>query len=273
MPVPSIVPRSVSTFAEDPVRRADELLHRVAVREHDVPVFRVLVRRRPHEVPDVALDVGERQVPGVLDVADLAPALLVGYGVGADDLRPEPGLLEPALEDRRVRRRLYHRDRVEVDVPLVRLDHRIDVNALDLPVEACVEPVRPVPHRDRQLVRVRVHADDEPRLVVDAARTQLHFSTHCAILSCAATYWSRRFCKVANKYSGSFAPGRWFRRRPNRPSSVGRGSRRDLTHWPLGRLPCVTASGYQSPAVPYHTPIRGSLSTPNITALSRRRAI
>lgn len=59
-----------------------------------------------------------------------------------------------------------------------------------------------------------------------------------------------------------------FRRRPNRPSSVGRGSRRSLTHRPLGRLPCVTASVYQAPAVPYHTPIRGSLSTPNITALS-----
>ena len=59
-----------------------------------------------------------------------------------------------------------------------------------------------------------------------------------------------------------------FRRRPNRPSSVGRGSRRSLTHRPLGRLPCVTASVYQAPAVPYHTPIRGSLSTPNIAALS-----
>ena len=59
-----------------------------------------------------------------------------------------------------------------------------------------------------------------------------------------------------------------FRRRPNRPSSVGRGSRRSLTHRPHGRLPCVTASVYQAPAVPYHTPIRGSLSTPNIAALS-----
>ena len=59
-----------------------------------------------------------------------------------------------------------------------------------------------------------------------------------------------------------------FRRRPNRPSSVGRGSRRSLTHCPQGRLPCVTASVYQAPAVPYHTPIRGSLSTPNIAALS-----
>ncbi len=59
-----------------------------------------------------------------------------------------------------------------------------------------------------------------------------------------------------------------FRRRPNRPSSVGCGSRCSLTHCPQGRLPCVTASVYQTPAVPYHTPIRGSLSTPNIAALS-----
>ena len=162
-------------------------------------------------------------------------ALLVGDDVGPDDLRPESGLVEPALEDRRVGRRLYDRDRVEVDVPLVRLDHRVDVNALDLPVEACVEPVRPVPHRYRQLARVRVHADDEPRLVLDAARAQLHFSTHCAILSSAATYWSRRLLQGCKQVFGVF--------RPRQVVSAGA-------------------------PVPYHTPIRGSLSTPNIAALS-----
>ena len=34
-----------------------------------------------------------------------------------------------------------------------------------------------------------------------------------------------------------------------------------------------TASGYQPPAVPYHTPIRGSLSTPGTIPLSGERAI
>ena len=60
-----------------------------------------------------------------------------------------------------------------------------------------------------------------------------------------------------------------FRRRPNRPSSVGRSSRCRLTHCPQGRLPCATASVYQAPAVPYNTPIRGSLSTPD--AIPRKR--
>ena len=55
--------------------------------------------------------------------------------------RPAATLSIPTTSQRerlRARRRLYYRDRVEVDVPLVRLDHRVDVNALDLPVESCV---------------------------------------------------------------------------------------------------------------------------------------
>ena len=36
-----------------------------------------------------------------------------------------------------------------------------------------------------------------------------------------------------------------------------------LTHAPPRASPMRTASVYQAPAVPYHTPVRGSLSTPN----------
>ena len=65
----------------DPVRDARHLLRRVAVGEQDVSVFRVLVGRGPDELVDVALDVGERQVSRVHDVADLPLALLVRDGV------------------------------------------------------------------------------------------------------------------------------------------------------------------------------------------------
>ena len=57
----------------------------------------------------------------------------------------------------------------EVDVPLVRRDHGFDVHALDLPVEAGIEPVRPVPDGDGQLLRVGVHADHKPGFVFGAA--------------------------------------------------------------------------------------------------------
>ena len=66
-------------------------------------------------------------------------------------------------------------------------------------------------------------------------------------------------CKVAFKYPGSFAPSRWFPPALKHHTERGpfglaqRGSRAS---------PMRTASGYQPPAVPYHTPIRGSLSTP-----------
>ena len=40
-----------------------------------------------------------------------------------------------------------------------------DVNALDLPVETGVEPVRPVPDGDGQLLRVGVHTDHDLLIV------------------------------------------------------------------------------------------------------------
>ena len=55
----------------------------------------------------------------VLRGNDLALALLVGDDVGPDDLRPESGLVEPALEDRRVGRRLDDRDRVDTRPNLI----------------------------------------------------------------------------------------------------------------------------------------------------------
>ena len=78
-------------------------------------------------------------------------------------------------------------------------------------------------------------------------------------------------CKVANKYSGSFAPSRWFP-----PALKHKGECRWCTHTNLTQCPnrvspMRTASDYQTPAVPYHTLICGSLSTPN-TALVRKNA-
>ena len=171
-----------ATDAPDAVRDPRHLLRRVAVGEHDVAVFRVPVGRRPDEFVNVALDVGERQVLGIHDVADPALALLVRDGVGPDYLRTVSGFVEHPPEVRRVGRGLDDGDRVEVDVPLVRRDHGFDVHALNLPVEAGIESVRPVPDGDGQLLRVGVHADHEPGFVFGAAAPQLSFCAHCATL-------------------------------------------------------------------------------------------
>ena len=61
-----------------------------------------------------------------------------------------------------------------------------------------------------------------------------------------------------------------FRRHSNTEASVV-GSLTNLTQCIPRVSPMRTASGYQAPAVPYHTLICGSLSTPN-TALVRKNA-
>ena len=220
-----------------PVRDARHLLRCVAVGEHDVPVFRVLVGRCPDELVDVALDVGERQILRVLDVADLALAFLVRNGVRPDDLGPVSGLVEPALEIRRVSRRLDNRDRVGVDVSLVRLDHRLDVHAFDLPMKAGVEPVRPVPYGDGQLLRVCVHADHVPRLVLDVPATLLSFRVHCVTLCVLSRIGVGGAARLHSSIRGLSPQAGGFRRRSNRPSSVSRAT--GLAHDPHERLPCV----------------------------------
>ena len=72
-------------------------------------------------------------------------------------------------------------------------------------------------------------------------------------------------CKVAYKYSGSCAPSRWFPPAFKHESECGPHG---LTHVNSRTSPMRTASGYQSPAVPYHTPVRVSLSTPNFVPVS-----
>ena len=67
-------------------------------------------------------------------------------------------------------------------------------------------------------------------------------------------------CKVANKYPGSFAPSRWF---PPALKQRGECEPRGLTHASRRASPMRAASVYQAPAVPYHTTVRGSLSTPD----------
>ena len=76
-------------------------------------------------------------------------------------------------------------------------------------------------------------------------------------------------CKVANKYSGSFAPSRWSP--PVLKHGIEYGLVGNLTQCVPRASPMRTASGYQAPAVPYHTLICGSFSTPN-TALVRKNA-
>ena len=76
-------------------------------------------------------------------------------------------------------------------------------------------------------------------------------------------------CKVANKYSGSFAPSRWSP--PALKHKIEYGLTGNLTQCIFRASPMRTASGYQAPAVPYHTLICGSFSTPN-TALVRKNA-
>ena len=71
-------------------------------------------------------------------------------------------------------------------------------------------------------------------------------------------------CKVAHKYSGSCAPSRWFPPAFKHESECGPHG---LTHAISRTSPMRTASGYQSPAVPYHTPVRVRLQ-PRILILS-----
>ena len=78
-------------------------------------------------------------------------------------------------------------------------------------------------------------------------------------------------CKVANKYSGSFAPSRWFPPALKHKGECRWCTHTNLTQCPNRESPMRTASDYQTPAVPYHTLICGSFSTPN-TALVRKNA-
>ena len=77
-------------------------------------------------------------------------------------------------------------------------------------------------------------------------------------------------CKVAYKYPGSFAPSRWFP--PALKQRIEYGPY-GLTHASPRVSPMRTASGYQAPAVPYHTPIVTDFSTPNLILLSGTRNI
>ena len=100
--VPSLDVEVESTSAADrpdPVRRARCLLHGVAVGEEDVPVLGVLRRGCPYELVNVASDVCVGKSAGVVDVADLALALLVGDDVSPYDLGPESDVVEHALDE------------------------------------------------------------------------------------------------------------------------------------------------------------------------------
>ena len=77
-------------------------------------------------------------------------------------------------------------------------------------------------------------------------------------------------CKVAYKYPGSFAPSRWFP--PALKQRIEYGPY-GLTHASPRVSLMRTASGYQAPAVPYHTPIVTDFSTPNLILPSGTRNI
>ena len=77
-------------------------------------------------------------------------------------------------------------------------------------------------------------------------------------------------CKVAYKYPGSFAPSRWFP--PALKPRIEYGPH-GLTHASPRVSPMRTASGYQAPAVPYHTPVVTDFSTPDLILFSGTRNI
>ena len=83
----------------------------------------------------------------------------------------------------------------------------------------------------------------------------------------ADTYRGRRIVAwAAYDYPGSCAPSRWF------PSALKHSHERrpyGLAQRGVRVSPMRTASGYQPPAIPYHTPVRVSLSTPNNDPVSR----
>ena len=87
-------------------------------------------------------------------------------------------------------------------MPFKRLLHRVNLARLYLPVQRRIPRIRPLPDRDREFLRVGVHA----HRVFRTACAVLHLRVHFVTLYIAVTYWSRRLLQGCIQIFGVLRP-------------------------------------------------------------------